>query len=127
MFRKVLIANRGEIACRIARTLKKMGIAPIAVYSEADAHSLHVDAALEAVLIGPAAPAQSYLDSARILEAARKTGAQAIHPGYGFLSENAAFAEACAEAGIAFIGPTPHQMKAFGLKHVARNLAKAEG
>src|SRR3954464_11626749 len=100
MFHKVLIANRGEIACRIARTLKKMGIAPIAVYSEADAHSLHVDAALEAVLIGAAAPAQSYLDSARLLAAARKTGAQAIHPGYGVLSENAAFAQACADAGI---------------------------
>jgi urea carboxylase len=127
MFRKVLIANRGEIACRIARTLKKMGIAPIAVYSEADAHSLHVDAAHEAVPIGPAAPAQSYLDVTRILEAAKATGAQAIHPGYGFLSENAAFAQACADAGIVFIGPTPDQMKAFGLKHVARNLAKAEG
>src|SRR4051794_25350575 len=104
MFDKILIANRGEIACRIARTLRSMGIRSVAVHSEADAGSLHVAACDEAVPIGPAAAAQSYLDTGRILEAARATGAQAIHPGYGFLSENAAFAEACEAAGIVFIG-----------------------
>ncbi len=123
MFTKVLIANRGEIACRIARTLRKMGIRSVAVHSEADAGSLHVAACDEAVAIGPSPAAQSYLDTGRILEAARATGAQAIHPGYGFLSENAAFAEACEAAGIAFIGPTPGQMRDFGLKHTARALA----
>ncbi|WP_158047326.1 urea carboxylase [Skermanella pratensis] len=127
MFSKVLIANRGEIACRVIRTLDRMGIASVAVYSEADAHSLHVAMAGEAVCIGPAAVSESYLDAGRILEAARATGAQAIHPGYGFLSENPGFAEACAEAGIAFIGPTPDQMRAFGLKHTARRLAAESG
>src|SRR5471030_1261241 len=110
MFTKVLIANRGAIACRIARTLRRMGIGSVAVYSEADAHSAHVAACDEAVAIGPSPAAQSYLDAARILAAARQTGAQAIHPGYGFLSENPGFAEACAEAGITFIGPTAAQM-----------------
>jgi urea carboxylase len=127
MFAKVLIANRGEIACRIARTLRRMGIRSVAVYSEADAGSLHVTVCDEAHCIGPAQPAASYLDTARILEAARKSGAQAIHPGYGFLSENAAFAEECAAAGIAFIGPTPSQMRDFGLKHTARALAEKSG
>ena len=126
-FGKVLVANRGEIACRIIRTLDRMGIASVAVYSEADAPSLHVAAAGEAVCIGPAAPAASYLDIGRILDAARATGAEAIHPGYGFLSENPDFAEACEAAGIAFIGPTPEQMRAFGLKHRARALAEAAG
>lgn len=124
MFDKVLIANRGAIACRIARTLKRLGIRSVAVYSEADAHSLHVRQADEAVCIGPAPAAESYLDTQRILEVARDTGAGAIHPGYGFLSENAAFAEACEAAGIAFIGPTPQQMRDFGLKHTARKLAR---
>jgi urea carboxylase len=124
MFRKVLVANRGAIACRISRTLKRMGVGSVAVYSEADRHSLHVEQADEAVLIGPAAAAQSYLSIPAILDAAQKTGAEAIHPGYGFLSENAAFAEACAERGIAFIGPTPEQMGAFGLKHTARRIAE---
>jgi len=124
MFDKVLIANRGAIACRIIRTLKVLGVKAVAVYSEADRYSLHVRAADEAICIGPASAAQSYLDQQKILDAARATGAQAIHPGYGFLSENAAFAEACAQAGIAFIGPTPQQMRDFGLKHTARELAQ---
>ena len=104
MFNKVLIANRGEIACRIIRTLDRLGIASVAVYSEADARAKHVFAASEAVCIGAAAAAESYLRFDRILEVARQTKAQAIHPGYGFLSENAEFAEACASENIAFIG-----------------------
>ena len=116
MFTKVLIANRGEIACRVLRTLKKLGIASVAVYSEADATSAHVLQADEAVCIGPAPAAESYLATDKILDAATATGAQAIHPGYGFLSENADFAEACEARGIAFIGPTPAQMRDFGLK-----------
>ncbi|MDR3392831.1 MAG: urea carboxylase [Sulfuriferula sp.] len=124
MFAKVLIANRGAIACRIIRTLKKLGIRSVAVYSEADAHSLHVAQADEAVCIGPAPAAESYLRAEKILEVARQTGAQAIHPGYGFLSENAAFAESCAASGIVFIGPTPDQMRRFGLKHTAREIAE---
>ncbi|MDB5460578.1 MAG: urea carboxylase, partial [Caulobacteraceae bacterium] len=127
MFTKVLIANRGAIACRIIRTLRAMGIGSVAVFSDADAGSLHVSQADESVHIGPAAAALSYLNIDAILEAARRTGAEAIHPGYGFLSENTAFAEACAAAGIAFIGPTPDNLRAFGLKHVARNLAQANG
>ena len=127
MFQKVLIANRGAIACRVIRTLDRMGIASVAVYSEADRHSRHVSLATEAVCIGPAAAAQSYLDAGRIIDAARATGAEALHPGYGFLSENPEFAEACGEAGIVFIGPTPDQMRAFGLKHKARELALAAG
>jgi urea carboxylase len=127
MFRKVLIANRGAIACRIIRTLDRMGVASVAVYSEADRHSLHVSRATEAVCIGPAPAAQSYLNAEAILDAARRTGAEAIHPGYGFLSENPDFAEACAAAGIAFIGPRPEHMRAFGLKHRARELAEAAG
>src|SRR5882762_4553058 len=120
MFRKVLIANRGAIACRIIRTLRKMGVASVAVYSEADRHSPYVGQAGESVFIGPPPPAQSYLSIPTLLEAARKTRAEAIHPGYGFLSENAEFAEACQAHGIVFIGPTPEQMRDFGLKHVAR-------
>ncbi|GGP19056.1 urea carboxylase [Silvimonas iriomotensis] len=127
MFSKVLIANRGEIACRIIRTLKKLGIASVAVYSEADRHAQHVQMADEAICIGPAPAAQSYLLADTILAAARQSGAQAIHPGYGFLSENAAFAEACAASGIAFIGPKPAHMRAFGLKHTARELAQQNG
>ena len=123
MFEKVLIANRGAIACRIIRTLRKMGVRSVAVYSEADRHSMHVDQADEAVCIGPPSPTQSYLSIPALLEAARKTRARAIHPGYGFLSENAVFAEACAADGVVFIGPTPEQMKNFGLKHVARRIA----
>ncbi len=123
MFKKVLIANRGEIACRIIRTLKSMGIASVAVYSEADASSLHVTTADEAYLIGPAAVSASYLNVAKILEVAKTCGAEAIHPGYGFLSENVEFAEACEKADIIFIGPAPSHLRDFGLKHTARQLA----
>lgn len=126
-FDKILIANRGEIACRVIRTLRRLGIASVAVYSEADRHAMHVTLADEAICIGPAPVAASYLNAAAILDAARRTGAQAVHPGYGFLSENAAFAQACEEAGIRFIGPRADQMKVFGLKHTAREVAKANG
>src|SRR5271163_3328786 len=127
LFSKVLIANRGAIACRIIRTLDRLGVSSVAVYSEADRHSLHVAQAGEAVGLGPPPAAQSYLDIAKVVEAAQRTGAEAIHPGYGFLSENAEFAEACERAGIVFIGPTPAQMRAFGLKHTAREIAQANG
>ncbi len=127
MFAKVLIANRGVIACRIIRTLRRMGVRSVAVMSEADRHAAHVAQADEAVLLGGSAPLESYLDIAKVLRAAKETGAQAIHPGYGFLSENAEFAQACEDAGIAFIGPTPEQMRAFGLKHRARELAASSG
>ena len=123
MFNKVLIANRGAIACRIIRTLRRMGVASVAIYSEADAASAHVLAADEAVCVGPAAVSASYLAMQRIVDAALRTGAQAVHPGYGFLSENAQFVELCESAGLAFIGPTPRQMRIFGLKHTARDLA----
>jgi len=123
----VLIANRGAIACRIIRTLRKMGIRSVAVFSDADEGSRHVAEADVAVRIGAGPAGESYLDAARILAAARETGAEAIHPGYGFLSENAEFAEACAAAGIAFIGPSPENIRAFGLKHSARALAEAQG
>ena len=127
MFSKILIANRGEIACRIARTAKRMGVATVAVYSDADRLAAHVLEADEAVRIGPAPAAQSYLDSEAVLRAARETGAQAVHPGYGFLSENAQFAQRLADAGIRFIGPRPEHMTAFGLKHEARARAKKCG
>ncbi|MDR7093825.1 5-oxoprolinase/urea amidolyase family protein [Hydrogenophaga laconesensis] len=127
MFSKVLIANRGAIACRIIRTLKALGVQSVAVYSEADAQARHVREADEAHLLGPAPAAESYLRAERILEIAQACGAQAIHPGYGFLSENPSFAQACEAAGIAFIGPTAEQMRAFGLKHTARELAEARG
>ena len=127
MFDKVLIANRGVIACRILRTLRRMRIGSVAVFSAADAGSLHVEQADEAVCIGQAAAAASYLNGAALIEVARRSGAQAIHPGYGFLSENAEFAEQCAAAGLVFIGPTPQNIRAFGLKHTARELAKQHG
>jgi len=127
VFSRVLIANRGAIACRIERTLRRLGIGSVAVFSDADASSLHVSQADVAVRIGPAAAAQSYLDGAALIAAARRTGAQAIHPGYGFLSENAPFARQCEQAGIAFIGPTPENIRAFGLKHTARALAQRHG
>jgi urea carboxylase len=126
-FTKVLIANRGEIACRVIRTLDRLGVKSVAVYSEADGQSAHVSMADEAICIGPAAASESYLKGNLIIEAALKTGAQAIHPGYGFLSENPDFAQMCADAGIIFIGPTPAQMRAFGLKHTAREIAQQCG
>jgi urea carboxylase len=126
-FDTVLIANRGAIACRIIRTLRRMSIRSVAVFSDADQGSRHVLEADEAIRIGPGPAAESYLDPARILAAAKQTGAQAIHPGYGFLSENAAFAEACEAAGIVFIGPTPENIRAFGLKHSARAMAEENG
>src|ERR1700743_1009672 len=114
MFASVLIANRGEIACRVARTARRLGVRTIAVYSEADAGALHVRQCDEAHAIGPAPATQSYLVIDRLIEVARKSGAQCIHPGYGFLSENAEFAEACAKVGIVFIGPPPHAIRALG-------------
>jgi urea carboxylase len=127
LFRKVLIANRGVIACRIVRTLRRMGVGSVAVYSAADRHSLHARSADEAVEIGSAPAAQSYLSMEALFAAAERTGAEAIHPGYGFLSENATFAEECEKRGIAFAGPTPEQMRAFGLKHTARAIASENG
>ncbi|GEM44770.1 urea carboxylase [Deinococcus cellulosilyticus] len=127
MFKKVLIANRGVIACRIIRTLKKLGVQSVAVYSEADQDSLHVQLADEAYCVGGGPASQSYLLADKILEVAQFSGAEAIHPGYGFLSENPEFAQACEDAGIAFIGPTADQMRAFGLKHKAREIALAQG
>ena len=127
MFNKLLIANRGAIACRILRTVKAMGIRSVAIYSEADRNAPHVRDADEAYCVGPSPAAESYLRQERILDIARSCGAEAIHPGYGFLSENAAFAAACEAAGIAFVGPTPAQMRDFGLKHTARALAQQAG
>ena len=116
MFGKILIANRGEIALRIIRSCRKLGIKSVAVYSEADTNALHVAAADEAIYIGPSPADQSYLDVENILDAVRVTGAQAVHPGYGFLSENAEFAEALEKEGVVFIGPTPAAIRAMGDK-----------
>ena len=127
MFTKILIANRGEIACRVAATARRLGIRTVAVYSEADADARHVHACDEAVAIGGAAPRDSYLRAERILAAAQATGAQAVHPGYGFLSENEGFARACAEAGIAFIGPPASAIAAMGSKSAAKALMGAAG
>ena len=127
MFKKILIANRGEIACRVAATARRMGIRTVAVYSSADANARHVMACDEAVLIGGPAPRDSYLRADRILEVAQATGAQAVHPGYGFLSENEAFARACADAGIAFIGPPPAAIAAMGSKSAAKTLMEKAG
>ncbi len=127
MFSKVLIANRGAIACRIERTLRRMGIGSVAVYSEVDRNSLHVLHADESVLIGPSPAAQSYLSFDAIFDAAKQTGAEAIHPGYGFLSENIEFARECAARGLRFIGPEPEHIDAFALKHTARATAKQCG
>ena len=127
MFKKILIANRGEIACRVMRTAKKMGIATVAVYSDADARAPHVLMADEAVRLGPAPAAESYLVADLILLAAKETGADCIHPGYGFLSERESFARACAEAGIAFVGPPPNAIAAMGDKIESKKLAKAAG
>ena len=127
MFTKILIANRGEIACRVAATAKRLGIQTVAVYADADADAMHVKACDEAVHIGGSAPAQSYLQWQRILDAACATGAQAVHPGYGFLSENDAFATACAEAGLVFIGPKPASIRAMGLKAESKRLMANAG
>src|SRR5580704_12157946 len=127
MFSKILIANRGEIACRIIRTARRLGIASAAVYSEADRTAMHVALADEAFRIGPAPARESYLDGAKIIEAARKSGAQAIHPGYGFLSENPEFAEACATAGVVFIGPPPAAIRDMGDKAQAKTLMEKAG
>jgi 3-methylcrotonyl-CoA carboxylase alpha subunit len=127
MFGKLLIANRGEIACRIARTARRMGVRTVAVYSDADAHAAHVTACDESVHIGGARPQESYLRGDVILEAARRAGAEAIHPGYGFLSENADFARACAAAGMAFIGPSPEAIAAMGSKSAAKALMEKAG
>ena len=127
MFNKILIANRGAIAVRIERTLKNMGIASVAVYTKADQDSLHVDQADEAISLGDGSVLETYLNAERIIEIAKETGAEAIHPGYGFLSENSDFARMCTENGIAFIGPKPEQMELFGLKHSAREIAKKAG
>lgn len=125
--KKILIANRGEIACRVMRACRDMGIATVAVYSEADAKAVFVSQADEAVPIGPAPARDSYLRADKIIDAAKQTGADAIHPGYGFLSENADFAEACAAAGITFIGPSPHAIRAMGGKTSARMVMQAAG
>jgi 3-methylcrotonyl-CoA carboxylase alpha subunit len=127
MFTKILIANRGEIACRVAATARRMGVRTVAVYSDADANAKHVAACDEAVHIGASAPKESYLRWQTILEAAKATGAQAVHPGYGFLSENEAFAQACADAGLVFIGPPPSAIKAMGLKAESKQLMEAAG
>ena len=127
MFANILIANRGEIACRIVRTARRMGVATVAVYSEADRGAMHVALADDAVLLGPARARDSYLNIDRVIEAARKTGAEAIHPGYGFLSENAEFAQACAATGIVFVGPTAEMMTAMGSKSGSKALMEKAG
>src|SRR5438093_6974456 len=127
MFTKVLIANRGEIACRVAATCRRLGVRTVAVYSDADARAQHVAACDEAVHIGGSSPRESYLRYERIIEAAQATGAQAIHPGYGFLSENEEFARACAAVGIAFIGPPPSAIQAMGLKAESKRLMEQAG
>ena len=127
MFKKILIANRGEIACRVAATARRMGIQTVAVYSDADANAQHVAVCDEAVYIGGSAPKDSYLRWEKILDAARATGAQAVHPGYGFLSENEEFAQACADAGLVFIGPPPSAIKAMGLKAASKQLMEKAG
>src|SRR5690349_24997172 len=127
MFKKILIANRGEIACRIIRTARRMGIATVAVYSDADARAPHVRMADESVRLGPPPASESYLNAELIIDACRATGAEAVHPGYGFLSERESFARALAEAGIVFIGPPPEAIAAMGDKIESKRLAQAAG
>ncbi|MDX1802138.1 MAG: biotin carboxylase N-terminal domain-containing protein, partial [Marinobacter sp.] len=124
MFNKVLIANRGAIATRVIRTLKRMGITSVAVYADADADSLHTRQADEAWALGTGSASETYLNQDKLFAIMAEAGVDAVHPGYGFLSENPAFVERCEANGIAFIGPTPDQMRAFGLKHTARQLAE---
>lgn len=123
MFTKVLVANRGEIACRILKTLRELNVPSVAVYSEADRDAPHVQMADESFLLGPSSVSESYLNQNKLIEVINESGAEAVHPGYGLLSESAEFAERCESEGISFIGPTPHQLRAFGLKHEARDLA----
>lgn len=127
MFRKILIANRGEIACRVIETAHKLGIRCVAVYSEADANARHVHMADEAFLLGPAPSKESYLRADKILEIAKLSGAEAVHPGYGFLSENEGFAEACAKAGVVFIGPPVSAIAAMGSKSAAKEIMTKAG
>src|SRR5438876_951212 len=127
MFRKILIANRGEIAVRIIRACRELGLAPVAVYSEADVEAVHVRLATEAVCIGPAPSIDSYLNIRAIINAAKQTGAEAIHPGYGFLAENAQFARDVVAAGLRFIGPSAAAMEVMGSKTSARRAAVAAG
>ena len=122
MFNKVLVANRGEIACRVIKTCRRLGIKSVAVYSDADAHAPHVKMADEAHHIGPSPASESYLDQEKLIEAAKSSGAEAVHPGYGFLSERADFSEAVAKAGMAFVGPPPESLKLLGTKTNARLL-----
>ena len=127
MFKKILIANRGEIACRVIRTARRMGIATVAVYSDADARAPHVKMADESVRLGPPPASESYLNAELIIDACKVTGAEAVHPGYGFLSERESFARALDAAGIAFIGPPPNAIAAMGDKIESKKLAKAAG
>ena len=127
MFRRLLIANRGEIACRIIRTARRMGLHSIAVYSDADRDAMHVTMADEAHRIGPGPAAESYLVVPGILEAARLCGAEAVHPGYGFLSENADFADACVQAELAFVGPSATAIRRMGSKIESKRIAEAAG
>ena len=124
MFKKILISNRGEIAVRIAKTAAQMGVQTVAVYSDVDKYALHVAAADQAVHIGGSTPGESYLNIERIIDAAKETGAEAVHPGYGFLSENPAFAQALEAAGLVFIGPSAKAIRAMGLKDAAKILMK---
>src|SRR5438105_9356119 len=126
-FRTLLIANRGEIACRVIRTAKAMGPCTVPVLSEADRDARHVAMADEAVLLGPARARDSYLSIERVIDAARQSGAEAVHPGYGFLSENAEFAQACADAGLVFVGPSPDTIRRMGSKAAAKALMEASG